>query len=132
MTAVTGDSPPNPRCGVQLDSARLLLTQQRYRHSLPFVCIRKAIATAYCAWPTTLLQSRQRIKDLRFSKLMRYMLRLVQDTFCNRAWRAHPLKVEQGQHFIWLTYSVQVVKAKRDQRLIDKASKIGRNDERSP
>jgi hypothetical protein len=50
----------------------------------------------------------------------------------NSAWRAHPLEVEQGQHFIWLTYSVQVVKAKRDQRLIDKASKIGRNDERSP
>ena len=50
----------------------------------------------------------------------------------NSAWRAHPLEVEQGQHFIWLTYSVQVVKAKRDQRLIDKASKIGRNDERPP
>jgi hypothetical protein len=48
------------------------------------------------------------------------------------AWRAHPLEVGQGQHFIWPTYSVQVVKAKRDQRLIDKASKIGRNDERSP
>lgn len=47
------------------------------------------------------------------------------------SWRGssqkHPLRseIEQGQHFIWLTYSVQVVKAKRDQRLIDKASKIG-------
>src|SRR5512144_2051585 len=36
----------------------------------------------------------------------------------NSAWRAHPLEVGQGQHFIWPTYSVQVVKAKRDQRLI--------------